>query len=122
MLGVSLFGLLLLPACAPPSIPAPESLSSPLVGRISAGSVLTIRPVVIPTNDSSFEMILAVLREAPVPQPSGAVEVLVRRRNGTVNSIVEPSNASASFPPGQGVSIVEAADTVLKPDENGEQR
>ncbi len=116
MIGVSGLGMLLLAACAHPSLPAPDSLPSPLLGRLSSGSVLTVRQVVIPLNDRSFELVLAVFREPPMTNPPGAAEILVRRQNGAVSSIIEPSQESARFLPGQSVSIVEAAQTVLQPD------
>jgi hypothetical protein len=114
-IGVSGLGMLFAAACAQPSLPAPESLTSPLVGRLTSGSVLTIRAVAIPINDPSFELVLTVFREPPMANPPGAVEILVRRQNGAVSSMIEPSAEPARFQPGQSVSIVEAAQTVLQP-------
>ncbi len=57
---------------------------------------------------------MTALSQTPINQGGPAVEIVIRRPNGTVTSIVQQQQAGQpSFMPGETVAIVEAAATIV---------
>jgi hypothetical protein len=102
----------LLAACA---APPQGAQTSPLTGQLRLGTVISVRPAAFDGSDAATQQILATLH-APAPARQAAVELVIRRQDNAVVSIVQPAGTGQpDFAPGEHVAIVEAANTVVRP-------
>ncbi len=109
----------LLEGCAAHHLPSPVAQTSSLNGRFSLGTVVSVRQVDRSNNDGAVAQILKALGRPSAPsQGQGqAVELVIRRQDNTVTSIIQQQNSGQlSFTPGEKVAIVEAAATVVRPE------
>ncbi len=107
----------LLEGCASGGLPAPTAQTSPLNGRFSTGTVVSIRQISPADQDGAVTQVLNALGQATAPDPEGEVELVIRRSDNSVTAIVQPQKpGQPSFVPGEKVAIVEAAATVVRPE------
>lgn len=112
---LSLLCLAPLFACAGHAVPPPSAQATSLTGQLRLGTVVSVRPATSDGRDAATQQILATLH-APAPAPQAAVELVIRRQDNSVVSIVQPAGpGQPDFLPGEHVAIVEAADTVVRP-------
>jgi outer membrane lipoprotein SlyB len=105
-----------LAGCAAKPIPPPIAQTSPLLGRSSTGTIVSVRPVVLSSNGNEVSTILAALGEPPAAPASPANELVIRRADASITSIIQPAGGGQpSFSPGEAVAIDEAAATVVRP-------
>jgi hypothetical protein len=105
-----------LAACASQSLPAAPIETSPLAGKITAGTVASIRPVDIESPSGALTTVNAVmtaLGEQAVRAPVHDSEVVVEKDNHSAISLAVPET---DLTPGNQVSVVEAATTSLHRD------
>ena len=117
-LGFALFVIApLLEGCAAHNLPAPIAQTSPLNGRFSTGTVVSVRQVDRGDDDGAVAQIVTALGLPPARSQGQAVELVIRRRDNTVTSIIQQQHSGLpSFAPGENVAIVEAAATVVRPE------
>ena len=117
-LGVALFvAALLLEGCAASNLPPPIAQTSPLNGRLNTGTVVSVRQVNQSDDDGTVAQILDALGRPSPQSPVQAVELVIRRRDNTVTSIIQQQHAGQpNFTPGEQITIVEAAATVVRPE------
>ena len=117
-LGAALFCIApLLEGCAAHHLPSPTAQTSSLNGRFSQGTVVSVRQVDRSDHDGAVAQILTALGRPSVQSQGQAVELVIRRQDNTVTSIIQPQAAGQpSFTPGEKVAIVEAAATVVRPE------
>ena len=117
-LGFALFSIApLLEGCAAHHLPSPVAQTSSLNGRFSIGTVVSVRQVDRSDNDGAVAQVLKALGRPSAPSQGQAVELVIRRQDNTVTSIIQPQNSGQpSFTPGEKVAIVEAAATVVRPE------
>ncbi len=101
---------LALASCAAPPPPPPQP--TPLVGRVTQGTVLAVRG--ISGADTGARLVQSALGLNPLEPQTGAHEILVGHDTGAVAVLLTQPGA-APLQPGQSVEIIEAADTALKP-------
>ena len=107
----------LLEGCAAHHLPAPIAQTSPLNGRLSTGIVVSVRQVDTAANDGTVSQILTALGRPAARGQGQAVELVIRRQDNTVTSIVQQQRpGQPSFVAGENVAIVEAAATVVRPE------
>ena len=71
--------------------------------------MISVRPAAFDGSDAATQQILATLH-APAPARQAAVELVIRRQDNAVVSIVQPAGTGQpDFAPGEHVAIVEAA-------------
>ena len=109
----ALIGLLpLLTACAAsvaPSAPAPPT------SRLHLGTVISVRPASFDGDNEAAQKILATLN-VPTPTEQEAVELVIRRQDNSVISVVQPAGpGQPDFVSGERVMIVENTNTVVRP-------
>ncbi len=102
--------------CTQHAIPAPAAQISPLTGRFETGTIVAVRAVDAGSDINATNAILSALNEQPISgMPKQAVEILIRRQDNTVTSIVQQQQiGQTGLLPGQKVAIVEAAATVIR--------
>ena len=106
-----------LSGCAGRTLPAPTAQTSSLQGRFETGTVIAVRNVDSGEGNTAVNQILTALGQTPVTGWKPAVEIVIRRRDNTVTSIIQPQQADQpEFVPGEKVAIVEAAATVVRPE------
>lgn len=106
-----------LSGCAGRTLPAPTVQTSSLQGRFETGTVIAVRNVDSGEGNTAVNQILTALGQTPVTDWKPAVEIVIRRRDNTVTSIIQPQQADQpEFVPGEKVAIVEAAATVVRPE------
>ena len=111
---LALLGALpLLAGCAARAPVQPLAQTSPLRGRLSTGTVIAVRPVDIPAGNAALARVLAGLGQPTASDPPPAEEVVIRRPDSSVVSVVEARQPG--FTPGERVNIAEAAATALHP-------
>lgn len=117
-LAAAAFALALTGCASRPAPPAPVALSSPLTGSVSNGTIVAIRPADPAPGNLAMTTVLRVLGQtAPVGAPGPAEELIIRRPDRTITSILErPEPGQPGFTRGEAVTIVEAAATVVRPD------
>jgi outer membrane lipoprotein SlyB len=107
----------LLEGCASPSQLAPVAQTSPLTGRFTTGTVISVRNIDSGDDEGAVVQILAALGQVPLSNRDQAVEIVIRRQDNTVTSIVQQQQpGQSSFVPGERVAIVEAAATIIRPE------
>jgi outer membrane lipoprotein SlyB len=107
----------LLAGCAAHHLPSPLAQTSSLNGRFSTGTVVSVRQVDRSDNDGAVAQILKALGRPSAQSQGQAVELVIRRQDNTVTSIIQPqASGQPSFTPGEKVAIVEAAATVVRPE------
>jgi len=107
----------LLEGCAAHHLPSPVAQTSSLNGRFSIGTVVSVRQVDRSDNNGAVVQILTALGRPSAPSQGQAVELVIRRQDNTVTSIIQPQNSGQpNFTPGEKVAIVEAAATVVRPE------
>jgi len=111
-------GAAILAGCAAHVVPAPVVQTSPISARLEAGVVVSVRPIDPSENIAITSAILSRLGQtANLTSAQNSVEIVIRRRDDTVTSIVQQQRPDqASFTPGEAVTIVEAATTSVRPD------
>lgn len=97
-----------------PPLPPPAALPSPLTGRVTPGVIAAIRPADASTP-ADVSAVLAALRLPAAAAPPPAVEILIRRGDGSDVAMVVAATQAQSLAPGQKILIIEAAATVLRP-------
>jgi outer membrane lipoprotein SlyB len=111
---LALLGALpLLAGCAAPAPVRPVAQTSPLNGRLSTGTVVAVRPVNVAAGNAALARVLAGLGQPSASDPPPAEEVVIRRQDSSVVSVIEARQPG--FTPGEDVNIAEAAATVLRP-------
>jgi outer membrane lipoprotein SlyB len=106
-----------LTGCAARTLPAPTAETSPLAGRLSLGTVVSVRNITFENGDPTVSQILAALGTASPARRGAAVEIVIRRQDNSIASLVQrPQLPQAQFVPGEHVTIVEAAATVIRPE------
>jgi outer membrane lipoprotein SlyB len=104
----------LLAACAG-TVPAPAPQAGAPTGQLRLGTVISVRPAAFDGNDAAVQRILGTLN-VPVPPEQNAVELVIRRQDNSVVSVVQPAGpGQPAFVSGERVMIVEAAKTVVQP-------
>jgi len=115
ILAIPSIGLALQGCAAPRPLPAPIAQTSPTTGHFVTGVIVSVRTVdVQPTPGTN--QVLAALGQPPAASIDPHVEIVIRRRDTSVTSIVESVDAAAGLAAGEPVAIVEAANTVIRPD------
>jgi hypothetical protein len=105
-----------LSGCAGRTLPAPTAQTSSLQGRFETGTVVAVRNVNSGGNNA-VNQILTTLGQTSVTGWKPAVEIVIRRHDNTVTSIIQSQQAGQpEFVPGEKVAIVEAAATVVRPE------
>lgn len=108
------FGLLaILVGCAGASGTRPAALTSPLNGQYDTGKVVSVRPIDPGAASPAVQQIFAALQLPGAPVPAGQAEVIIRKDDGEITSMVQPAGR---FEPGERLAIVGAAATVLQPE------
>jgi outer membrane lipoprotein SlyB len=102
----------LLTACA--GSVAPTTQTS-LTGQLHFGTVVSVRPATFDGDDATAQKILAALNVS-TPAEQQAVELVIRQDDNSVVSVVQPAGpGQLAFLAGEHVVIVEAANTVVRP-------
>ncbi|HQT47300.1 MAG TPA: hypothetical protein PLY97_08780 [Acidocella sp.] len=91
----------------------PVALTSPLSGQYETGHVVAVRSINVEASADAVQNILTVLHTPGGPIPDGQAEVIIRKEDGSITSIVEPSSPIVK---GERIAILEAATTVLRPE------
>ena len=95
--------------------PAPAPQAASLTGQLRLGTVISVRPAVFDGNQAAVQKILGTLN-VPAPPEQDAVELVIRRQDNSVISIVQPAGpGQPDFVSGEHVMIVEATNTVVRP-------
>lgn len=111
----ALAGLSALAACASGPVPPPTALTSPLAGRLTEGTVVSIRPVEINGAMPGANLVQAALGQAPSRVAPPAAELVIRLADQTVTTMIVPTGTGApAFQNGEHVVIAEAAKTVVQ--------
>jgi outer membrane lipoprotein SlyB len=106
----------LLEGCAP-HLPTPIAQTSPLNGRLNTGTIVSVRQVSHGDDEGAITQIFTALGRSPVNSQNQAVELVIRRQDNSVTSIVQQQQpGQPSFTPGESVAIVEAAATIVRPE------
>jgi outer membrane lipoprotein SlyB len=93
----------------------PPAQTTSLTGQLHLGTVVSVRPAVFDGNEAATQKILVTLN-VPAPTGQDAVELVIRRQDNSVISIVQPAGpGQPDFVSGEHVTIVEAANTVVRP-------
>jgi outer membrane lipoprotein SlyB len=93
----------------------PPAQTTSLTGQLRLGTVVSVRPAVFDGNQTTIQQILVTLN-VPAPAGQDAVELVIRRQDNSVISIVQPAGpGQPEFVSGEHVAIVEAANTVVRP-------
>ena len=110
--------VLLLSACAANHVPPrPIAQTSPVLGRAATGTVVSVRNVDLINDNGAVQSVLTALGEPVRPVPGPAVEIVIRRQDASVTSIIQSTGpGQPSFAPGEAVAIDEAAATVVRPE------
>ncbi|HEY1857200.1 hypothetical protein [Acidocella sp.] len=104
----------LLAACAG-NMTQPAAQATSLTGQLRLGTVISVRPAVFDGTDAVVQKILVTLNVS-APTEQEAVELVIRRQDNSVVSIVQPAGpGQPDFVSGEHVAIVEAANTVVRP-------
>jgi len=113
-----LFAAAMLVGCAAHVVPAPVVQSSPISARLETGVVVSVRAIDPSKNTAITSAILSALGQAAIPASGqNSVEIVIRRRDNSVTSIVQQQEpGGASLTPGEAVTIVEAATTSVRPE------
>ncbi len=107
---VAVFGLA---GCAGHAVPPATTQTSALGGAYATGTVLTLRQV-NPQDVALTQTILTALDETNATvMPAQAVELLIRKNDGGIVAFLQ--SGPPSFAPGEPVAIIEAAQTVIRP-------
>lgn len=102
----------LLAACAGH---APPTAEAPTPGLLRLGTVVSVRPAIFDGNNEATQKILTTLNVA-APAEQDAVELVIRQQDNSVISVVQPAGpGQPGFVSGEHVMIVEAANTVVRP-------
>ena len=114
---LALLGALpLLTGCAARAPVQPVAQTSPLNGRLSTGTVLAVRPVNVAAGNAALARVLAGLGQPSASDPPSAEEVIIRRQDSSVVSVIETRQpGQPGFTPGESVDIAEASATALHP-------
>ncbi len=97
------------------TLPAPVRQTSPAVGKFEPGTIVAVRGVAL-GNAGTANAVLAALGQPPARAvPAQAVELIIRRQDGSVASVMQQPQAGPPFVPGEKIAIVEAAATVIHP-------
>ncbi len=113
---VLLAALPVLTGCATPPLPAPVAQTSPMTGRMTQGTVVAVRAVNVPAGNAALAKVLTSLGQPAAASTPAAVELIIRRQDSTIVSIVQPQQAGQpAFAPGESVNIAEAASTAVHP-------
>lgn len=110
--GAMLLGALL-SGCAGRVLPPPVAQTSALTGHMTAARISAIRVASLMPGNGGLDAVLAALGQT---RPSGPVmgeELVLRRADGSATALAQPMQPGLT--PGQDVTIVEAAATVLRP-------
>jgi hypothetical protein len=109
---------LFLAGCATKPIPKPTAQTSPLTGRLSTGTVASVRTVDPSAGKAGIAAVLAALDQTGTTPTHPATEIVIRRPDKSAAAMVVPSAqaGSANFRAGEPVVIVEAAATVIRPE------
>jgi outer membrane lipoprotein SlyB len=112
------YAAILLSGCAAHVVPPPVVQTSPIEGRLERGVVVSVRPVDPAADPAVTSAILTALGQAAAaPSAPNSVEIVVRRQDNSVTSIVEQlAPGQPAFTPGESVAIVEAATTIIRPE------
>ena len=102
----------LLAACAGH---APPTAEAPTTGLLRLGTVVSVRPAFFDGDNEAARKILAMLN-VPAPAAQNAVELVIRQRDNSVISVVQPAGpGQPDFISGEHVMIVETTNTVVRP-------
>jgi hypothetical protein len=111
-----LAALPLLAGCAAHAPVQPVAQTSPLSGRMTTGTVVAVRAVNLPAGNAALAQVLTSLGQPAAGNPPPAEEVVIRRQDSSVVSVIELQQpGQPSFAPGTSVSIAEAAATAVRP-------
>ncbi len=105
---------LLLASCAAQPLAPPPMESSPLTGKLTQGTVLSVRTINLTPTDSAMIGVNAVLSGLGLPsahQSITASELVFRRQDRGTVSLVQPPS---TLQPGDRATIVEAATTTVQ--------
>ncbi|OYV26315.1 MAG: hypothetical protein B7X08_02440 [Acidocella sp. 20-63-7] len=105
---------LMLQACAfAPSVQATANQPPPA----NTGTVVAVRKISVDDRNPAVAQILAALGQPAAHPPEAAVEVIVRRPDNTVVSIIQPAQAAQpNFIPGERIAFLNTAATALHPE------
>ena len=104
-----------LAGCAGHAIPPATTQTSALGGAYATGTVLALRQVNPQADTPLTQAVLTALGETtPTVAPQQAAELLIRRNDGGIIAFLQPG--PPIFAPGESVAIIEAAQTVVRPD------
>jgi len=107
----------LLSGCAAHVIPPPVVQTSPITGRLETGIVVSVRPIDPAADPAVTSAILSALGQTAPPAPQNTVEIVIRRQDHSITSIVQQQGpGQPAFTPGEPVTIVEAATTTVRPE------
>jgi outer membrane lipoprotein SlyB len=105
-----------LTGCAAPPRPTPVAQTSPLTGRMTQGTVVSVRTVDVAAGNTALAKVLTSLGQPAAASTPPAVELIIRRQDSSIVSVVQPQQAGQPvFALGESVNIAEAAATVVHP-------
>jgi len=83
----------------------------------NTGTVLAIRNVNVEGSNAAVNKILTTLGQPPANSPESAEEVIIRRPDHSVVSVIEPAQpGEPGFVPGETVVIVASTTTAIRPE------
>jgi outer membrane lipoprotein SlyB len=113
--GLALLAIaLMLQACAAATTaPATASQTPPA----NSGTVVAVRNIRVDGRDPAVDKILAALGQPASNNPETAIEVIVRRPDNTIVSIIQPTQpAQPDFVPGERVAFLNTAAAAIRPE------
>jgi len=109
-------GCAVISSCTGPSLPAAQAQAPSVTVHVSSALVVAVRGGVQAANPAMTKLIMAAVGEAPPASGPAADEVILRRPDGSIVSVVQRQSAGQNeFVPGESVSITAAGETVLEP-------
>jgi outer membrane lipoprotein SlyB len=103
-----------LAGCAAPHVARVTVTPSPLSGAYMAGTIVAVRDTSAAVGSAGLAGVLGALH-APQVNAAGAQELVIRRADRSVTSLVQsPQAGEPPFRAGENVAIITASDTVVR--------
>jgi hypothetical protein len=111
---MALAGAVLVAGCAT-TLPPPSLTASPLQAGYTRGTIVAVRDTAAAAGTAGLTGVLTALGQPAAPAAPPAQELVIRRADRSVTSLVQavPPGA-APFRAGETVAIITAADTIVR--------
>jgi len=111
---ISLTAALAVAGCAG-ALPPPSLTASPLQAGYTRGTIVAVRDTSAATGTAGLGAVLAALGQAAPPAAPPAQELVIRRADRSVTTLVQAAPpGEAPFHAGETVAIITAADTIVR--------